>query len=155
MVRALYVRVTAAHPANCSRTPTGSQCASDSRRAESQWTALHTAANAGNVPVAHLLLSARADCNAEASLGRTPLLIAAEHGHDAMIECLLDHGANMEACDFGGNRTIHVAAREGKGTSMVLLHRRGAAIASQNRHGDTLLHLAASAGHIHILCLLL
>ncbi|KAJ1322880.1 ankyrin repeat domain-containing protein 50 [Microdochium nivale] len=125
------------------------------RTAESQWTALHTAANAGNVPVANLLLSARADCNAEASLGRTPLLIAAEHGHDAMIECLLDHGANIEACDFGGNSTIHVAAKEGKGNSMLLLHRCGAAIASQNRHGDTLLHLAASAGHIHILCLLL
>jgi cytohesin len=126
-----------------------------SRTAESHWTVLHTAANAGNVAIAHSLCNARANRDAKTSFHQTPLFIAAEHGHDAMIECLLDRGASMETCDLGGNSAVHIAAREGRDSSVLLLHHRGVSTDSENIHGDTVLHVAASSGHVHVLCLLL
>lgn len=57
---------------------------------------LHHAARIGNVSIAKLLLSHKADVHAENSFGWRPLHLAIAYGHIAMVELLLDAGAPIE-----------------------------------------------------------
>ena len=57
---------------------------------------LHHAARTGNVSIAKLLLSHKADVHAENSFGWRPLHLAIAYGHMATVELLLDAGAPIE-----------------------------------------------------------
>jgi ankyrin repeat protein len=58
--------------------------------------------------------------------GRTPLYVAAEHGHASMVELFLEHGADVNArggvCDFA----LSAALLTGKDSVVELLIRKGA-----------------------------
>lgn len=60
-------------------------------------TALHVAAHCGHVRVAKLLLDRKADPNARALNGFTPLHIACKKSRIKVVELLLKHGASIEA----------------------------------------------------------
>lgn len=60
-------------------------------------TALHVAAHCGHVRVAKLLLDRKADPNARALNGFTPLHIACKKNRIKVVELLLKHGASIEA----------------------------------------------------------
>ncbi len=60
-------------------------------------TALHVAAHCGHVRVAKLLLDRKADPNARALNGFTPLHIACKKNRIKVVELLLKYGGSIEA----------------------------------------------------------
>ncbi len=74
-----------------------------SSRDEKGWTGLHATASSGSLNVAKILLenhlnairtSPLFDPNATDNIGRTPLYLAAENGHDDMVDLLINSGAD-------------------------------------------------------------
>lgn len=57
------------------------------------FTALHSAAQNGNLDMARLLLANRADPNATTDDNKTALILAQEAGHEPIVELLRQHGA--------------------------------------------------------------
>jgi ankyrin repeat protein len=78
-------------------------------------TALHWAADRGEVEIAEVLLYAGANVGAITRIGEyTPLHIASRNGHVAVIDVLLEAGADLHArTDPGGTTPIHLAATGG------------------------------------------
>ncbi len=73
---------------------------------------LHAATAARSVESVHLLLEAGADPNAEQQEGWTPIMVARQHGDDAIVELLLAHGSedrtrpdDRQASGDTGNRS--------------------------------------------------
>jgi ankyrin repeat protein len=54
---------------------------------------LHEASYYGALEVARLLLSHSADVEAKRNDGKTALQVAADRGHDKVVELLREHGA--------------------------------------------------------------
>lgn len=76
--------------------------------------------------------------------GGTPLLIAANNGHDAFIEALVQAGTDINLGNATGQRALHRAALAGHvGTARTLL-RLGADPNLADNHGWTALHWAAA-----------
>ena len=63
----------------------------DAKGGEDTWTPLHLAAFFGRYDAAKLLTEKGADVNAEDKLGRTPLELAAEEGHQELADLLRKH----------------------------------------------------------------
>lgn len=63
----------------------------------------------------------------EKTFGRTPLHLAAERGHRAVVEFLFRHDANIDAVDDSGNTPMHLAAAFGREevVKVLLSSRRG------------------------------
>jgi uncharacterized protein len=60
-----------------------------------------------------LLLKHKANVNARDALGRTPLMVAALHGHPGIVRMLLDNGADVNVADRRGTTALMEAARSG------------------------------------------
>jgi ankyrin repeat protein len=71
---------------------------------------LLSAAGAGCLEVARLLIDRGANVNARDRDGWTPLIKAAQAGHAEMVQLLLDHGADMRAADNDGRTAWMLAA---------------------------------------------
>src|SRR5688572_8318153 len=84
-------------------------------------TALHVAAQTGNLEIARLLIDARADVRAETRIGAyTPLHLAAGRGHADVIDALLDAGADVAARTTStGVTPLHLAAKAMDGDAAV------------------------------------
>ncbi|HUG91475.1 MAG TPA: ankyrin repeat domain-containing protein [Planctomycetaceae bacterium] len=78
--------------------------------------ALLAAAVSGDLGQASEALEAGADVNSADSSRdwQTPLLLAARHGHAAVVELLLSRGANIEACDPAGRNALLLAVAGGR-----------------------------------------
>jgi len=63
------------------------------------WTPLHYAASGNSLAVARLLLARGARVDAPAPNGRTPLMLAAQHGSEELVDALLAAGADPSARD--------------------------------------------------------
>lgn len=74
-------------------------------------TALHAAAEIGDLRLARILIANGADIGARADAGVTPLHIAMEHGRWAVAELLLEKGADVEAVTDNGDTATELARR--------------------------------------------
>jgi ankyrin repeat protein len=110
---------------------------------ESGRTPLHWAARNGQIDVAELLLSNKADVNAKDKEDITPLHLA---GYKAMVELLLANKAQVNARSATDMTPLHVAARAGKKDAVELLLANKADINAKDNNGDTPLHMVADEG---------
>lgn len=113
-------------------------------------TALHVAAQEGNLELVRTLLRAKADVRAKTRLGEyTPLHLAAEGGHAAVAQALIEAGADPAAVTTNTGATpLHLAAKAVNGESAVkVLLEKGAPVnAREAAAGQTPLMFAAAYG---------
>lgn len=84
-------------------------------------TALHGAAETGNVEILRMLLDKGADINAKNKQGGTPLMWAAVFGNDEAARLLLSRGANASLKDNDGITALEWAARNNRQSMVALL----------------------------------
>jgi ankyrin repeat protein len=110
-------------------------------------TALHWAAKRGDIDIARMLLSARANVAAVTRIGaHTPLHVASRSGSAAVVKALLEAGADVHAITTTGVTALHFAAMAGVPDVISALLDRGAdPNAQEPAWGQTPLMLAAAA----------
>lgn len=112
--------------------------------------ALHLAAQLGNLAIADLLLGAGADVEPETRIGAyTPLHLGSGGAHAQVVRALLDAGASTGAVSSTtGVTALHLAAKalNGESTVKLLLERGAPANARESQSGQTALMLAAAYG---------
>ena len=91
----------------------------------------------------------------DALISQTPLVVAAEKGHLAVVKLLLDHGANIERRDSKGWSPLSYAAETGHEAVVELLLYHGANTEAGDKDGGTPLSYAAGNGHDAVVKLLL
>jgi ankyrin repeat protein len=108
-------------------------------------TALHWAAELGDLTMVELLVGAKADVGARTRLDDlTALHLAAEQGHGAVVRRLLDAKADARALTSHGESVLHFAARGGSAEAVTALVARGADPNARERvWGQTPLMFAA------------
>ena len=113
-------------------------------------TALHWAAELGNVELVRLLVDAGAGLEAPTRIGNlTPLHIGAEVGQGGTVRALLEAGANAESRNVNGSAPLHFAAMSGSVEAVVALVDHGADVnVREARWGQTPLMFAASRNRI-------
>ena len=112
-------------------------------------TGVHLAAHFGRVETTMALLKNRHDLDSKDTYGRTPLLLAAEEGHEAVVKLLLEKGAELETKDKNyGQTPLLLAAEKGHEAVVKLLLEKGAEIETKDKdYGRTPLSWAAEKGH--------
>ena len=131
--------------------------------AEEKRAALRGCIAAGQVELAaklleqqHELETATAEVNYPDDDGCTPVMLAARHGHVAMVAMLLAHGADADAQDRSGWSALSLAATAGHLECLGRLLRDGVTdVHMTDRLGRTALAEAAANGHWASLQLLL
>ncbi len=121
-------------------------------------TALHWAAEAGNVEMVGMLLYAGANVQGVTRLGDyTPLHLASKAGKEGVISQLLEAGADPSAPTSTGDVTpLHFAAASGSAATVDALLDHGADVNVQESvRGQTPLMLAAGLNRIEVLQTLL
>jgi uncharacterized protein len=115
-------------------------------------TALHWAAQKGDVELAKVLLYASANLRATTRIGGyTPLLIASRNGDAAMIDTLLSGGADPNSATTNGTSALMLAAAAGRVDAVTALLGKGADVnAKENVKGETALTIAAAYGRTEV-----
>ncbi len=112
-------------------------------------TALHWAADAGEVEIANILIDAGANVDAVTRLGDyTPLHLASRQGSASLIEALLEAGASPNSnSTAGGSSALHFAAGAGSVAAIKTLLEHGAEVnGRESSRGQTPLMFAAAKG---------
>ena len=120
--------------------------------------ALHWAAEHGDVTVVDMLIYAGANVEAETRIGAyTPLHVASRGGHVAVVRSLLEARAAVDArTTDGGTTALHLAAASGDiDTIRVLLAHDAAVDALEAAWGQTPLIFSAAANRVEAITLLL
>ena len=89
---------------------------------ESKRTALHVAAVTNRAKVAAMLLAHGAKTEKRNADGRTPLIVAANKHHVAVVEALIDGGAKLSATSAGPPVDAYRGSMEGELSQMAPLH---------------------------------
>ena len=108
-----------------------------------------------NIELVTLLIDAGADVNATTKSGQTPLILAAQNGHDKVVELLLGAGANVKAVNTRGASALFMAAQEGHDKAVKLLLKKGADAKTVNANGTSALFMAVKKGYHEVVKLLL
>jgi len=113
-------------------------------------TALHYAAEKGNLEILNLLLDKGVSTESKDMDGLTPLYMASRMGHLpgqlGAVKKLLEYGAQPDAKDNDGWTALHSAAEMNRGEAALALIEAGASCNAKNKDGDTPLHFAAGMG---------
>ena len=121
-------------------------------------TALHWAAEAGDLEMVGMLLYAGANVQGVTRLGDyTPLHLASNAGNERVVAGLLEAGADASAYTTTGEVTpLHFAAASGSAASVEVLLGHGAAVnARESVRGQTPLMLAAGLNRVEAVRVLL
>ena len=167
-VSELHAAVRAGHADEIRKALAGGASV-ESAEQETQQTLLHTAALAGNVEIAQLLLDAGAKSSPPASLvhaptgltvtGATPLhfasSVAHSLGHLAVVKLLLSRGGDVHSVTGKGGSPLQAAADNGNAAACRLLVAAGADINAAVMSGATPLHAAAAHGDVSTVAALL
>ena len=116
-------------------------------------TALHWAAQKGDVELAKMLLYASANMKATTRIGGyTPLLIASKNGDAPMITTLAAAGADVNATTINGTTPLMLASAAGKAPAVLALIDGGASVnAKEAVKGETALTFAAAFGRADVI----
>jgi uncharacterized protein len=116
-------------------------------------TALHWAAQKGDVELASVLIYASANLKATTRIGGyTPLLIASKNGDATMIDTLAKAGADANATTINGTTPLMLAAAAGKPAAVTALIAHGASVnAKEAVKGETALTFAAAFGRADVI----
>ncbi|XP_058971642.1 transient receptor potential cation channel subfamily A member 1 isoform X2 [Pocillopora verrucosa] len=120
-------------------------------------TPLHIAARYGCTSVAKKLMEGRGKrtVNGNDVYERTPLHLAAQQGHDELVEFFLKRGAKIDS-DVHGQTPLHYAALQGsKRSAELILASKPESLNVTDKNQNTALHMAAKGGHAEILKYLL
>jgi ankyrin repeat protein len=120
-------------------------------------TALHWAAVRGDTNLASILLVAGANVRATTRLGAyTPLHLASQYDHAAVVAALVGAGAEVDARTSTGATALFLAAKAGDVEGMSRLVAAGADVnARESAHGQTPLMVAAGLDRPEAVTLLL
>jgi ankyrin repeat protein len=113
-------------------------------------TALHWAAQNGNVDIMHILLYAGASVQATTRLGGyTPLHMASMRGSEAAVRLLLDNGSKPDVLTSTGVTALHFAAQAGRPQAIQALLAGGADVNAKDTYsGRTPLMFATAANRL-------
>ncbi|KAI3387547.1 hypothetical protein SNEBB_006262 [Seison nebaliae] len=116
----------------------------------------HILAIEGNLDGIRLLLTLKADPELVDAEGRTPIHLAAEYGHNDVINYLIDEfKCNVTSRAADGSTLMHIASERGHLNTALLFMKRGIALHMPNKDGAVCLHAAAKYGHYTIVRALL
>jgi len=88
--------------------------------------------------------------------GSTPLMVAAQDGHDAVCRTLISHGAKVNALRKDGVTALYLACMMGHAPVVsVLLHSGADTRATQLLDGSLAMHAAAKGRYVEICRMLL
>jgi len=119
------------------------------------WTALHHAAEKGDLKAAEILLDNKANINAFSNARKTPLHLAAFNNKVEMVRLLLSRKASLEFESEDKCTALHFAAKKGSLECVKELLMAGAKIYKQDHRSWTPLHYAAYNGHKEVVNFLL
>ncbi len=119
-------------------------------------TALHWAAMSGDLELTQMLMFAGANVRATTRLGTyTPLFLASQQGHAAVIEALVEAGSDIKSGTPNGTSPLMVAAAAGKVDAVRVLVDAGADVnAKDGVRSQTPLMYAAAANRADVIALL-
>ncbi|KAM0497400.1 hypothetical protein ACHAP8_006892 [Fusarium lateritium] len=112
----------------------------------SERTALHWAADLGDLEAVKILISHGSNVEAQTIQGSGPLHLAVDNGNVQVIQALLEADASIQGVDGEGWSPLHVACRRGHEGAVQLLIKRGANMALKCKQDHTPLHTAALSG---------
>ena len=119
-------------------------------------TALHFAAQNGNLAVVQFLVEQGADIKAQdIVLSRSAIHLAAENGHLECIKYLAEKGVDLLDRDIYGATALHYAARANKLDVMKYLVDKKMDYTAKDARGWTAMHYAANGGSIDVVKYLL
>ena len=102
-----------------------------------------------------MLLSKGAAVNQARDDGATPLYMAAQGGHRAIVELLLSKGGGVNLAEADGGTPLYISAQIGQLVIVELLLSMGADINLATASGATPIFVAAQQGHLRIVEILL
>ena len=117
-------------------------------------TALHIIAGAsylGQEVLADYLITKGAKVGLQNNNGETPLLVAAQLGHDECVDIFIDCNADLAAVDFNGYAALHMAVAYNRVETVKILLQKGADANAKDNEGITSLHDAAGKGLYNVI----
>ena len=119
-----------------------------------RWTALHVAADEGNVSVASQLIERGVRINTRNFQGDGALHIASRNGFPDLVRLLCEKGAMVDLPNNSGQLPAHLAAETRNKDILRILCDHGTNVLAMDGEGHTTLHAASKAGRATIVSML-
>lgn len=116
---------------------------------------IHAASRNGDIAQLNQAIGQKQNLNAQDSLKRTPLHLAAWSGHPQAVKLLLAAGANVGLAATDGVTALHFACMKGQAECAQALLAGGARVHVANAKGQTPLHFAVQSGNERLVSSLL